>query len=346
MLPLNKAKKLIAVTLAAGIVPMMHGSPAIGKSSVAAEIAEKSNLLLLDERLTAYDAAEMNGLLNFNSDRSRSQFIPMENFPLEGDELPINAATGKPYSGWLLLLDELPSASRAVMAAAYKLILDRKVGKHNLHSKCYMIAAGNLETDNAIVNSMGTALKSRMVNYYLVPELNSWKEIMSKQNRIEYRVSSFLSYKPDLFFNFSPETTEDTYGSPRTWEMLSKQLAKLPKVGWEELGLVTGTVGVAAGREFVAFIEYFDKIPSIKEIVANPEGTRIPPELSFKYALAGMLGQFADKQNSVQVFKYLSRLDPEFQIVSVRIMVTNKKIDLDSSEMRKWQNDFANNLWG
>lgn len=346
MLPIPKAKKLIAMTLAAGIVPMLHGSPAIGKSSVVAELAKKANLMLLDERLTSYDAAEMNGLLNFNADRSRSQFIPMENFPLDTDELPINPETGVAYSGWLLLLDELPSASRAVMAAAYKLILDRKVGKRNLHPKCFIVAAGNLDTDNAIVNQMGTALKSRMVNYYLQPDLQHWLEFMQKADRLDYRIPAFLAYKSDLFFNFSPDTTDDTFGSPRTWEMLSKQIRTMKSVGWDELALVCGTVGAAAGREFVAFVEYFGKLPSIGEITANPTSARIPAEMSFQYALAGMLGVETKRSNAKEVFQYIDRLNPEFQFITVRGMVAAKSDAIDSKEMNAWIGRFGDQMWG
>jgi len=355
--PINSAVDMIKATLKSGVVPMLHGSPAIGKSSLAQSIADGWDLLLLDERLTSYDAGEINGLMNFNEDRSRSQFIPMENFPLEGEAIPINPATGKPYKGWLLFLDELSSASRAVMAAAYKLILDRKVGKHKLHSHVMMMAAGNLDTDGAIVNQMGSALRSRMVNYYLMPDFNAWRKIMQQAGRIDYRIISFLEYKKDMFFNFDPETTDDTFGSPRTYEMLSKQLKHIKpgNEGFKSLALISGTIGASAGRAFASFIEYFDKLTDIKEIEANPTGAKIPSEVSYQFAMAGKLGVETNQKNADAVFKYLGRMDMEFQYIAVRAMSAHYaslpaaekgNSAIGSSALSNWSKSFAHNMWG
>ena len=49
-------------------------------------------------------------------------------------------------------MDEFNSALPSVQAACYKLVLDRMVGQHHLHKKCFIVACGNKETDNAIVD--------------------------------------------------------------------------------------------------------------------------------------------------------------------------------------------------
>ena len=61
-----------------------------------------------------------NGLPKFED--NKATFVPFDIFPLSDWKLP----EGK--EGWLLFLDEFNSASKAVQAASYKLILDRCIG--------------------------------------------------------------------------------------------------------------------------------------------------------------------------------------------------------------------------
>ncbi|PDO90562.1 ATPase AAA, partial [Burkholderia mallei] len=83
--------------------------------------------------------------------KDKVTYIPMDTFPIQSDKVPSNK------KGWLLFLDEANGASHSVQMASYKLILDREVGNHKLHDKCFIIAAGNLDTDNAITNTMSSA---------------------------------------------------------------------------------------------------------------------------------------------------------------------------------------------
>ena len=100
----------------------------------------------------------------------------MGTLAIEGEMLPIKipASTDEQtggqrqptyYAGWLLFLDEFNSASVAVQAASYKIVLDRMVGKGHLHKNVAVVCAGNLESDGAIVEQMSTPLQSRLVTW-------------------------------------------------------------------------------------------------------------------------------------------------------------------------------------
>lgn len=132
----------------------------------------------------------------------------MKHFPIEGDPIPHG------YSGWLLFLDEATSAPPAIQAAAYKLILDRMVGSHHLHKNVAIVCAGNLETDNAIVQPMSTALQSRLVHMELVIDHQEWID-WAVQNDIDHRITSFIGFKPSALFTFTPDHTDKTYACPR-----------------------------------------------------------------------------------------------------------------------------------
>jgi MoxR-like ATPase len=125
----HELKEDIIDVLTAGLVPMICGSPGIGKSDIIREIAKAFKLKIIDLRLSQCDPTDMLGFPTHNG--VRMGYAPPEHFPLESDKLPIiqpedftyfgidaNAPGPQYYAGWLLFLDEFSSAPLAVQAAA------------------------------------------------------------------------------------------------------------------------------------------------------------------------------------------------------------------------------------
>ena len=107
---ISQAASMVTSLIKAKLVPMIHGSPAVGKSAIGQQIAKEYNLKLIDMRLSQCDPTDLLGFPFVKE--GRAGYAPMDSFPLEGDEVPVG------YNGWLLFLDELNSASQAVQAAA------------------------------------------------------------------------------------------------------------------------------------------------------------------------------------------------------------------------------------
>lgn len=55
----KKAPTLLLDALHAGLVPMLHGSPGIGKSDIARMVAKHMNLKLIDIRLGQCDPTDL-----------------------------------------------------------------------------------------------------------------------------------------------------------------------------------------------------------------------------------------------------------------------------------------------
>lgn len=94
---LNQVQALLPKLIKANVVPFLHGSPAVGKSSIVKAVADKFKLKLIDVRLSQLDPTDLLGLPTF--DQERVVYKPAALFPLEGDKVP----TG--YNGWLLFLN-------------------------------------------------------------------------------------------------------------------------------------------------------------------------------------------------------------------------------------------------
>ena len=106
----SQAVSMIAKFIRARLVPMITGSPGIGKSNIVHQIAADYGLKVIDMRLAQCDPCDLMGFPTI--DGEKACYKPMDTFPIEGDPVP------KGYNGWLLFLDELNSAPPAVQAAA------------------------------------------------------------------------------------------------------------------------------------------------------------------------------------------------------------------------------------
>lgn len=114
------ARKLIIRCLASHKVPLLRSSPGMGKSSLIHQIAADGNFKVLDLRLAGCDPCDLNGYPYIDPKTNMFTQVAMDAFPLCDRPLPTRIVDGvsKQYSGWIILLDELTSASQAVQAAA------------------------------------------------------------------------------------------------------------------------------------------------------------------------------------------------------------------------------------
>lgn len=339
---LNQAKSLLQDCGRARHTANLVSSPGLGKSAICKEIAKEWNLKFIDIRLTEYDPTELNGypfILNPKEEwhKVKAGHVPMETFPTEHDPLPDG------YRGWFIMLDEFSSAPLAVQAAAYKITLDHMVGNHKLHKNCIITTAGNKATDKAIVNRLSTAQQSRFSTLMVKVCADTWQLWAERPDatdwgQIDYRVRSFLRWKPEQLHDFDPNHADLTFPCPRTWHFASNlALAnKWEVILHEKLPLLAGTVGHGAARMFFAFAEIFRDLPSIKDIIANPLGVLLRDEISVQHAAAGMVGHHINKNNAKPLFQFLGRLPADLQTITLRNAIKNNDQLRVVPELGQW----------
>lgn len=324
---LKVTSEVVETLLKGNVVPFIQGSPGIGKSAIAKQIAKKFNLKVIDVRLAQCDPVY---LLGFPSlDKDKAYFKPLDLFPLEGDSIP------EGYNGWLLLLDEINSAPQSIQAAAYRIILDREVGTNKLHSKVAIIAAGNLETDNAIVMPMSSALISRMAHIETYCDVDTWLN-WAESNKIHPYITAFIRFKPTALYTFDTNSAEQVYACPRTWEMLHNTLAstEFKHSHFEEV--VASLVSEGVMYEFKNYLKLMGTLPDIKDIVKNPVSTHLPDDLATQWALVGYLSYHTTTDNFAQVYKYLTRMQVELQFILLKQLIKNKVTTNQSPESIEW----------
>lgn len=333
---ISQAIRMVTLAIRAKKVPMIEGSPAIGKSAIVKAIAKQFKLKLIDMRLSQCDPTDLLGFPRVIG--NKAGYIPMDTFPLDTDTVPAG------YDGWLLFLDEFTSAPRGVQAAAYKVTLDRMIGMHHLHPNCAVVCAGNKDSDGAIVEEMSTALQSRLIHLELVVDALEWIEWASAQN-FDHRITSFIGFKPLNIYTFKPDHTDKTYAAPRTWDFANDLLKLFDVDDQDAIPMLSGTLSEGVAREFITFCKIYLNLPTIPDLVANPKGIAVPLEPSVLFALTGSIANHMSLVNIGPLLEFVKRLPVEFQIVCLKQALQRNKTLVQSQDFLKWVAESAVNLF-
>lgn len=302
----NQLTALVSMCVQVNEIPLVLGSPGIGKSAVYREVAESFNMDFLDFRLSMADPMDLIGLPHTNKETERMTYALPNFFPLEGDEIP----TGK--AGWLISFEEINSAPPALQAIAYKILHDRMIGDKKLHPNVRLVANGNLETDGAIVEPLSSALASRMILIEAFIDPKEWlKWAGSTTCKVDFNpiVLAYLNFKQSNVHNFNPSSADKSYPCPRTWEKVSKLLYHFSPKDSHVRSFIEGAVGAGCAVDFYTFIKFFDEVPKLSDVLGKGLNAPVPSELGIKYATVVSFASQVTEQNITELTDYFLRLN-------------------------------------
>jgi len=254
---------------------MLWGPPGVGKSDIVGQIAERHNVPVLDIRLSQMEPSDLRG-------------IPFRSGELVEWAIPAMLPDAKRHGlSGVLFLDEITSAPPSVSAAAYQLILDRRLGQYKVPDGWAIFAAGNRQGDRGVTYTMPAPLANRFSHFEVDINLDDWVA-WAYANNIDERVIGFLRFRPELLFDFDPAHNPVAFPSPRSWEFAHRALKKFMNQPNLLLGSLQACVGPAAGVELNAFLSTLDQLPDIEAILRG-EDVRPPKEIDLQYAVASTL---------------------------------------------------------
>jgi len=261
---------------------MLWGPPGVGKSQMVAQVAERHGMPVIDIRLSQMEPSDLRGI-PFRVDDRVDWAVPsmLPNAERHGGQ-------------GILFLDEITSVPPSVSAAAYQLILDRRLGAYEVPAGWAIFAAGNRQGDRGVTYTMPAPLANRFSHFDVDINLDDWVA-WAYANNMDERLIGFLRFRPELLFEFDPAHNPVAFPSPRSWEFAHRALHKFGDVQELLTGALQACVGPAAGIELSAFIENLsafienlDKLPDLDAIVRG-EKVRVPKETDLQYAVAAAL---------------------------------------------------------
>src|SRR5210317_2137981 len=254
----------------------LWGPPGICKSDIVAQITNSlPNSHLIDVRLSLWDPTDIKGIPYFDSNTSTMQWAPPAELPSE--------EFAAQYDNIVLFLDEMNSAAPAVQAAAYQLILNRKVGTYTLPSNVMIVAAGNRETDKGVTYRMPAPLANRFVHLEMRVDFEDWL-IWATENKIHSDVVGYLTFAKQDLYDFDPKSSSRAFATPRSWSFVSELLDDdLPESTLTDL--VAGSVGEGLAVKFAAHRKVAAKLPNPTDILKGKVKTMETKEISAMYSL-------------------------------------------------------------
>jgi hypothetical protein len=254
----------------------LWGPPGLGKSDVVAQITEELGGLMIDLRLGQMEPTDIRGIPYFNKDNGKMDWAPPVDLPDE--------ETAAQYPVVVLFLDEMNSSAPAVQAAAYQLILNRRIGKYHLPKNVVMVAAGNRDSDKGVTYRMPSPLANRFVHLEVRPDFQAW-QTWAVKNKIHADVVGYLTFAKNDMFNFDPRSNSRSFATPRSWTFVSEFCSDSDVGDGELTDLIAGCVGEGTAVKFIAHRKVSGSLPKPEDILAGKVKDLKTKEISAMYSL-------------------------------------------------------------
>lgn len=317
---------------------MIWGPGGVGKSSIIKQMTKELDGRMYDVRLSQMEPTDIRGIPFYNKENGKMDWAAPIDLPDPED--------AKNHPIVVLFLDELSSAVPTVAAAAYQLILDRKVGKYELPNNCVVVAAGNREADKGVVYRMPAPLANRLVHLEMNVDFDAW-QAWAVNNQIHPDIIGYLSDNKHDIYDFDPKSPSKSFATPRSWEFVSNLITN--DVDEETLtDLVAGTIGEGLALKFISLRKRLKNMPKPKDILAGTAKEMKEKEVSAMYALtmscAYELKALSDKAKKAEFIaagdnyiKYsMNNFTTEVVVMGMRIMLQDYDLPFDPNAMKSF----------
>jgi len=329
---------------------MLQGRMGIGKSSLLTSLAQRlPNYDPVYMDMTTKDLGDISGVpcIEEVNGVKVTMFAPNSELRLQSDR-PV-----------LLMLDEFGKAMRPVQNTCLRLLLERKMGEHELPKGSIVFATTNLATDG-VGDSIQAHARNRMSIVTVdSPTADEWCE-WAIDNDVAPEIISWVNQNPHSLASYDdPSQKENPYifhpNKPTTAFVTPRSLTKASSIIKHRglLGLnatiagVAGCIGESAARDIMAYAELADKLPTWESIITYPEKAKVPSDSDAASSFITIYSAIAriERESFNAWMTYCKRLAKEYQAeFAMSVVKSNSKriIAISNREFIKWATE---NQW-
>jgi hypothetical protein len=312
------------------------GPPGIGKSDIIKQLGTELDAHVIDVRLSLWEPTDIKGIPYFDSNDGTMRWAPPSELP--------SKEFAKNHKQIILFMDELNSAAPSVQAAAYQLVLNRKVGTYELPDNVVMVAAGNRETDKGVTYRMPAPLANRFVHLEMAVDWDDYFD-WAAENKIHKDVVGFLTFSKKDLYDFDPKSSSRAFATPRSWSFVSELLTDDDVDSDTLTDLVSGSIGEGLAIKFMAHRKHASKMPNPTDILSGKVKKMDSKEISAMYsltvALCYELKDACDKKAknwNEQVNNFfqfvMDNFETELVIMGTKLALSTYKLPLDPDEIK------------
>ena len=330
----NEAKNAIRKCFKVNRPVFMWGPPGIGKSDIIHQIGEEQGREVIDVRLSLWEPTDIKGIPFFNPESHTMQWAPPVELPSD------------PESTAILFLDELNSAAPATQAAAYQLILNRRVGTYKLPKGVSIVAAGNRESDKGVTYRMPAPLANRFLHLELKVSFDDWQEWAVK-NKIHEQVVGYVGFAKQDLYDFDPRSSSRAFATPRSWSFVSDLLGDDDLPEGTLTDLVAGAIGDGLAVKFMAHRKIANQLPKPEAILKGEVKKLNIKEISAMYSLTISMCYELQTANEKKekdwndqadnFFRFMMDNFPtELVVMGAKVALTQYALPFDASKLKSF----------
>ena len=327
----KSAKKSIRKAIKVRRPTFLWGPPGIGKSDVVKQIGAELDREVIDVRLALWEPTDIKGIPYYNAEQGKMVWAPPAELPTNEDSTAI------------IFLDELNSAPPAVQAAAYQLILNRRVGTYKLPEGVDVVAAGNREGDRGVTYRMPAPLANRFVHLEMKVDFDDFQD-WATLNKVHPEVVGYVGFAKQDLYDFDPKSPSKAFATPRSWVFVSDLLSEDDVDNDTLHNLIAGAVGDGLAVKFMAHRKIAGKLPKAEDIldgkVKDLQIKEVTAMYSLTVSLCYELKDRAEKKTAKwddmadTFFRYMMDNFPtELVVMGAKTALTNYDLPLDATKM-------------
>ena len=327
----NEAKAALRKCIKKQRPVFIWGPPGIGKSDIVKQIGNEQEREVIDVRLSLWEPTDIKGIPYYNSNSNTMTWAPPAELPTD------------PESTAILFLDELNSAAPATQAAAFQLVLNRRVGTYQLPKGVSIVAAGNREGDKGVTYRMPAPLANRFLHIELRCDFEDWHQ-WAVTNRVHEQVVGYLGFAKQDLYDFDPKSSSKAFATPRSWMFVSELLEEDDVPDNTLTDLIAGAVGEGLAIKFMAHRKVAKQMPKPEDILAGKIKKSEIKEISAMYSLTISLCYELQEADHKKVKNWDSMADnffgfmmdnfpTELVVMGAKVALTNYQLPFDASKL-------------
>lgn len=264
---------------------LLMGPPGIGKTQVMEQVARECQIGLVSYTITHHTRQSAIGLPFISEKTYGGETKHVTEYTMS--EIVASIYGRMEETGLkegILFIDEINCVSETLAPAMLQFLQYKTFGNHKIPDGWIIVAAGNPPEYNKSVRDFDIATLDRIKKIDVEADFAVWKEY-AKEVDIHPAVISYLTARPQHFYQVETTVDGKVFATPRGWEDLSRFLEV-----YEKLGLACDREVVfqyiqhaKIARDFANYLELYYKYQSryqIDEILAGHRDEKLMEQAS------------------------------------------------------------------
>ena len=352
---INELRKSIP-TIGAELTPIILSEPGCGKTTLLSMIATDNG----DKWRSPKDGTNIDG------DKYDYIYVdcPVKDMSDIGMTIPnhatksleyyvsslFNLGSGKPK---IILLDEFMKSPKLLQVIFTRLMLERMVGDEPLPNGSIVFGTSNNASDGVGDTMLAHAGNRVCIMEMGKPSVNEWLEWASA-NGISRVVRAFVALFPrtlasyrdgnqdDNPYIFNPKKSQLSFCSPRSLAKCDVIVRNRDHLGDNStMVALSGTIGASGAGDMSAFLSLERTLIDVKDIVKDPDGVKIPEEVSAQLMIMFQAVDVLETQDELTKFMQFVKKIPssEVQAVFFTMMMRNQKsikLARNNAQIAEW----------